>query len=190
MPFSIPGVRYRRPERCHKLSLSSGNGPPPRKAFAIGRNRSHSVSSFAMEVRELSSLSEMVPSQKTIRYRPESKSFCFFVHNRVNPNPNPNPNTICRPSLAADTLEYRHVNLNSFLVRLRCRQAYLSASSMSTSCRGYLTATGDRFQQVPLAVFGPGGPFSAGDRLRRDSPLFAWTGPLIFRGNIFTHPLH
>ena len=100
--------------------------------------------------------------------------------------------TICRPSLAADTLEYRHINLlvNSFLVRLRCRQAYLSASSMSTSCGGYLTATGDRFQQVPLAVFGPGGPFSAGDRLRRDSPLFAWTGPLIFRGNIFTHPLH
>ena len=70
--------------------------------------------------------------------------------------------TICRPSLAADTLEYRHINLNSFLVRLRCRQAYLSASSMSTSCRGYLTATGDRFQQVPLAVFDPGVRFRRG----------------------------
>ena len=33
---------------------------------------------------------------------------------------------------------------------------------------GYVTATGDRLQQVRLAVFDPGGPFSAGDRLLRD----------------------
>ena len=31
------------------------------------------------------------------------------------------------------------------------------------------------------------GPPCCMDRL---VPLFAWTGPLIFRGNIFTHPLH
>ena len=37
--------------------------------------------------------------------------------------------------------------------------------------QGISYGNGDRFQQVPLAVFDPEGPFLAGDRLRRDSPL-------------------
>ena len=82
LPFSIPGVRYRRTERCRKLSPSSGNGLPPRKPFAIGRNRSHSASSFAVEVHGLSFLSGNGSLSENIRYRPKSKSFCFFVHNR------------------------------------------------------------------------------------------------------------
>ena len=32
------------------------------------------------------------------------------------------------------------------------------------------TQTGGRLQQVRLAVFDPGGPFSVGDRLLRDRP--------------------
>ena len=60
--------------------------------------------------------------------------------------------TICRPSLAADTLEYCHVNQNVFLVRLRGRQAYLSASSTLTSyaCRVYLPAMGIDFSKCLL----------------------------------------
>ena len=39
---------------------------------------------------------------------------------------------------------------------------FISVSSMSISCRGYLTAAGDRFQQVPLTVFDRGVRFRLG----------------------------
>ena len=90
------------------------------------------------------------------------------------PSRHPNSTlTNCRPSLAAGTLEHRHVNLNSVLVRSLCRQTWLTWVFSVGIVGRYFTATGDRLQQVHLAVFHPGGPFSAGDRLLRDNPSTA-----------------
>ena len=76
--------------------------------------------------------------------------------------------TNCRPSLAAGTLEYRHVNLNSFLLRSLCRQtSYLGLQSASSG--DILRQRGIDYSKSILP-FSIGGPFSAGIVLRDSSP--------------------
>ena len=72
----------------------------------------------------------------------------------------------CRPSLAAGALEYRHVNLNSFLVRSLCRQTYLSGSSVSASSGIFYGNGGSITAILPFSIRGS---VFGGDRLLRDS---------------------
>ena len=62
----------------------------------------------------------------------------------------------CCPSLAAGTLEYQHVNLNSFLVRSLCRQTYLSGSSVSASSEDILRQQGIDYSKsiLPFSIRG------------------------------------
>ena len=78
-----------------------------------------------------------------------------------------------RPSLAAGTLEYHHVNLNTFLVRSLCRQTYVSGSSVSASSGDILRQRGIDYSKSIL-------PFSIrGVRFRRGIVYFVTMPTLI-----------
>ena len=163
LPFSIPGVRYRRPDHCGGISPSSGNGPPSQRNIIYwGRNQfGVAETPFCFYFVRNRSQGRLVDCDRST-----VNSVRVFENGGLRDTRTVRVPMNCRPSLAAGALEYRHVNLNYFLVRSLCRQTYLSGSSVSASSGIFYGNGGSITAILPFSIRGS---VFGGDRLLRDS---------------------